>query len=380
MAAKRKANGEGTIRRRDDGRWEARITIGDKRKSIYGKTKTEVRNKMIEIQMDVLDNSFVNESSITVKTWLNTWLNDFMGNVKFSTLRSYNTYVKIHILPAIGHVKLKDLTAIHIQKMYNDLRKKGLATATIQVIHCIVHGSLKKAVEIKYLKHNPSNGCVIPQVINRNKMFLADENIKKFLNAIKGDPYEDAFYFDMFTGLRKSELCGLTWDCVDFKNGTVRIYRQLQKVGVVNGRSTFEFTCLKNKKERVVKPAPQIMERLKNIKKRQLENKLKYGRYFSNENEFVFTNELGTPCHFHTMYFHLKKIAADIGMPELRFHDLRHTFATLSIQGGIDIKTVSSSLGHATTAFTMDVYGHVSNEMLNQSSEKMAQVINNLAI
>lgn len=183
------------------------------------------------------------------------------------------------------------------------------------------------------------------------------------------------FYFDIFTGLRESEACGLTWDCVDFEKGTIRVYRQLLKTGVVDGKGVFDFAPLKNDRERTIEPAAQVMEHLRRVQRKQKEYRLLTSGAYSNPRQFVFTDEIGKPFHYHTMYTHFKQIVKKIGMPEVRFHDLRHTYATLSIQNGSDIKTISESLGHSTVSFTMDRYGHVSNQMRRDNAERMEKLI-----
>lgn len=372
--AGRKSNGEGSIRKRGDGLWEARITIGDKRKSIYGKTKSEVRNKMIEIQVEVTNKDYIDETNMTVAQWMDTWMNDFL-EARPSTIKRYDRDVRLRIIPCLGKIKLKELTTMQIQKMYRKCKNDGLSPKSIHNLHCVLHEALRKAVALKYIKSNPSEECTLPKNPKPEIHPIVDGNIQKFLQAIKGDRYEDLFYFDIFTGLRESEACGLTWDCVDFEKGTIRVYRQLLKTGVVDGKGVFDFAPLKNDRERTIEPAVQVMEHLRRVQRKQKEYKLLTGGAYSNPRQFVFTDEMGKPFHYHTMYTHFKQIVKRIDMPEVRFHDLRHTYATLSIQNGSDVKTISESLGHSTVAFTMDRYGHVSNQMRRDNAERMERLI-----
>lgn len=376
--AGRSSNGEGSIRkRRNDGLWEARVTVGDSRKSIYGKSKSDVRNKMIEIQVDIANQDYLDETNMTVSQWMQTWMDDFL-EARPSTVKRYDRDVRLRIIPYLGNIKLKELTTIQVQKMYRKCKDNGLSPKSIHNLHGVLHEALKKAVSLKYIKTNPCDECTLPKKPKAEMHPIVDDNTHKFLQAIKGDRYEDLFFFDIFTGLRESEACGLTWDCVDFDKGTIRVYRQLLRVGVKDGKGVFDFAPLKNDRERTIEPAVQVMEHLRRIQMKQKEYKLMTGGAYSNPKRFVFTDELGKPFHYHTMYTHFKEIVKKIGMPEARFHDLRHTYATLSIQNGSDVKTISESLGHSTVAFTMDRYGHVSNQMRKDSAERMERMIASL--
>jgi integrase len=187
--------------------------------------------------------------------------------------------------------------------------------------------------------------------------------------VIKGHKYKKIYGVDLFTGLRQGEILGLTRDCVDFQKGTIFIYRQLQKI-----KGEYIFAPLKNDKTRCITPAPTIMEILKDQKKIQDDWRIKAGEAWEGTN-LVFSNELGQHLAHFTVYKHLKLIVRSIGMPATRFHDLRHSYAVASLQSGDDIKTVQENLGHQTASFTLDVYGHVSEKMKRDSSERMERFI-----
>ena len=182
---------------------------------------------------------------------------------------------------------------------------------------------------------------------------------------------------DVFTGMRQGEIVGLTWDCVDFEKGIINIEKQLKrKTGKVN---RYFFDSLKNGKSRVIAPAPIVFDVLRKVKRLQVENKLKYGTSYNNKDNLVFTNELGSHIGIEALWQAFKRRATAIGMPDLRFHSLRHTYAWVSIYlNGDDIKTVSENLGHATVAFTLDIYGHVTDTMRKASSERMQHFIESL--
>ena len=204
---------------------------------------------------------------------------------------------------------------------------------------------------------------------------LSDVELQQFLEIAKDDPFYLMYYVDFFTGLRESELIGLAWDCIDFEQGTIRVYRQFVRIASGPGKGKMMYTSLKNHKERTIHPAPSVMEALRQAKKKQAEQRLRAGSSWNNEYDMVFTRDNGKFVRFKTLYIHFKDLVSRINRPEMRFHDIRHTYATLSIQSEIDFKTLSLSLGHATVAFTLDTYGHVSNRMSQNAVDKMERLI-----
>ena len=204
---------------------------------------------------------------------------------------------------------------------------------------------------------------------------LLDDELPIFLKMIVGDRMENLFYVAVFTGMRESELIGLSWDCIDFEHGSIHLYRQLSK-GRRKGES-WAFTSLKNRQARTFSPPRGVLEALKRVKRQQAEWRLKSGNAWQDTN-LVFTNEHGQHLSMCAIYSHFKAVVKLIGISEMRFHDLRHTYATLAIQNGVDYKTLSATLGHATVAFTMDRYGHVSEAMRQDSANRMQAYIESI--
>ena len=376
----RGAQGNGTIRQRKDGRWEARLTVGRNpstgkqiQKSIYGKTQAEVSKKLRELCKEVDDGIYKEPVKYTVKDWAEIWLNEYTGNLKPLTVKQYTTYINNRIVKNMGSVKLTRLDTPIIQRFYNQLTKEGLSPVTIKNIHSILHSMLETAVEVGYMRTNPSNICKLPKSEKKQIKPLENADISKLLEALKGDKYESLYTVDLFTGLRQGELLGLTWDCIDFKKGTMYIYRQLQF-----NKGSYYFTSLKNGKTRTIALAPYVLNILRNQKAWQAECQLKSYGMWNNKDDLVFTNELGGHLTQNYTYRHFKKIVSNIGIPDARLHDLRHTFAVSSLQSGNDVKTVQEALGHHTAAFTLDVYGHVTEEMRKASADRLETFINSV--
>lgn len=376
----RGAQGNGTIRQRKDGRWEARVTVGRNpstgkqiQKSIYGKTQAEVSRKLRELCKEVDDGIYKEPVKYTVKDWAEIWLNEYTGDLKPLTVKQYTTYINNRIVKNMGSVKLTRLDTPIIQRFYNQLTKEGLSPVTIKNIHSILHSMLETAVEVGYMRTNPSNVCRLPKPEKKQIKPLENADISKLLEALKGDKYESLYTVDLFTGLRQGELLGLTWDCIDFKKGTMYIYRQLQF-----NKGSYYFTSLKNGKTRTIALAPYVLNILRNQKAWQAECQLKSYGMWNNKDDLVFTNELGGHLTQNYTYRHFKKIVSNIGIPDARLHDLRHTFAVSSLQSGNDVKTVQEALGHHTAAFTLDVYGHVTEEMRKASADRLETFINSV--
>ena len=376
---KRRANGEGSIRKRDDGSWEARILINGKSRSIYGRTQSDVRKKLTEVRNDLDNDEYLEPNDTTLKEWLELWQDEYLEDVKQSTADRYKSCIRIHIIPALGETRLMDLRASTIQKFLNQCKKvDGLSEKSVKNIRLVLHKALEQAIEDEQIKKNPCDRAKVPSYDDPPKEMrpLKDHEVPMFLQAIKGHQFESLFYVALFTGMRESELIGLTWDCIDFQHGTIHIYRQLRKTREKKG--SYVFTSLKNKQARTFSPPQNVLDVLKKVKIRQAELRLKAGSSWSNPDDLVFTNDLGKHVATFTLYKYFKEVVTQIGLPEMRFHDLRHGYATLALQNGVDVKTVSNNLGHSTTAFTMDKYGHVTETMMKDSADKMQRFIESL--
>ena len=397
----RGTKGAGTVRRRADGRWEARFTVGinsktgkEIRKSVYGKTQNEVRKKMTEAIAAVDNGTYKEPCKMTLEEWLEVWLEKFIRNLKPATIASYRAQVYNNIIPIIGAVPLSSLTANTIQDMYNLLLdggaelprkmrstgnrrvRKPLSPKSLRNIHGVLHEALEKAVELDYIRKNPTNACELPNKKKPEIKPLELDAASEFLAASQNDEYRNIYFTALFTGMRQGEVLGLTWPDINFKTGEITIRQQLQKQKTSGGK--FYFASLKNGKTRHFTAAPTVLEVLKKERQRQDAAKLAAGTdwdktggvyldskctIFVEESNLVFTTDTGRHLVAGTVYKHFKQIASSIGRPDARFHDLRHSFAVMSLQSGVDFKTLQNNLGHASSGFTLDEYGHVSRVM-----------------
>lgn len=385
MRQTRNAKGAGGIRQRPDGRWEARYTAGydlrtgkQRRRSVYGKTKRECQMKLNCVLAELDSGTYFEPAKVTLGEWLQIWLDEYNAHVKPRTLESYRGHTKHRITPAIGRIKLKTLNATHLQRFYNDLLRgtpnaPALSPKTIHNIHGILHKALEQAVELGYIRFNPSDSCKLPRKERKQIQPLDHEQIRAFIRAIQGHRYETVYLVDLFTGMRQGEILGLQWGDIDFESGTIHIQKQLQRI-----QGEYHMTSLKNDKTRRITPAPAVMQALRKQRVRQQEWRLRAGELWQ-ESSFVFTNDVGEHLRRETVYRNYKRIVADIGVPDARFHDMRHTYAVNALGAGDDVKTVQETLGHHTAAFTLDVYGHATEDMKRASANRMQQVIEQLA-
>lgn len=409
------ANGSGNIRKRKSGGWEARYCLGNDpitgkviRRSVYGKTQAEVARKIREATAAVDKQEYFEPAKITVGKWLTIYENEHLNGVKYTTAKNYRAQIESHIRPALGSVKLAELTPLRINQFYNQLAKDGqtvikrdengkivrdkdgkalterapMSAKSIRNIHGILTKCLSTAVDMDMLKTNPCERLKnkLPRTEKTEIKPLTDEQIKLFLSELESEEYKRLFQVTLFLGLREMEAIGLTWDCVDFNAGTITVKQQLIKRPKADGGYTIAST--KSSKIRVIKAAPYVMDVLKRRYAEQAAERLAAGQLwagFQSDIErttaFCFTTAIGDHICPQTLYNHYKKIAAHIGAPESRVHDLRHTCITVALQEGVNPKTVSENAGHYSVAFTLDTYGHLTKKMQEDGANTMQNYI-----
>ena len=372
--AKKRANGEGNLRKREDRNgWEARYyDAKGNRHSVYGKTQAEVRKRLAEaVKKEEEKESELEEEDLTVGQWLAIWQRDFLGNVKSGTMVSYETQIRVHILPALGEIKLTALRTPVVQRLYNQILAKGLSPKTIKNIHGCLHRALDIAVRVGYLTKNPTSACILPTVRQAEMQPLDTPDLKKLLEALHGEEYEAIITTALFTGMRSGELLGLTWDCVDFSNGIIRVTKQLLQPRR-KGRP-FAYGTPKNGKGRTLTPAPFVMSVLSEHKKAQDMQRQAIGPAWNDGGfpNLVFTHPDGSHLSQPTVWKALQKILKKAGLERHRFHDLRHTYVVNAFRAGDDVKTVQQNAGHYSAAFTLDRYAHVTETMRRESADRM---------
>ncbi len=370
----RNAKGNGSVRQREDGTWEARCVIAGKRRSFYGKKQSDVLKAMRAAQKAADDGTYLEPVKLTVGKWLMVWPEEYCRpGAKPMTYSTYKSRIETHIIPALGKIRLTALNAMQIQSFYNSLqREKNLSPKTIKNVHGILHKALEVALQLRYVGFNAADACTLPRMEKKEIHPLTETEISAFLAEIsKGEPLADLFTVALFSGMREGEICGLSWDSVDFESGTIIVRQQLCKEKEKGG--TFYIATTKNDRQRILTVPPFVLEILSKVKRRQSSERFAAGLTWVNEWNLVFTDPLGNHLFPQTVLKRFKAVAKRIGRPDAWFHDLRHTYAVTALQEGDDVKTVQENLGHATASFTLDVYGHVSEKMKKESADRMEQ-------
>ena len=366
--AKRRPSGDGLVRKRSDGRWEGRIVVGHKEdgspifRSVFAQTQKEVMRKLhnqIETYRDV---ELTEESNMTLGEWLDKWLSDYMAlTIRESTMDSYKLMTKHYIKPYLGGEKIGSITTADIQQLYNWLRENGrvnehyekgnaLSDSMIRSIHMMLHQAMDAAVREHLIVKNPTEGTVIPKNNYPPKQILTEEQLEKFLEVTKADPvWSDFFYTELTTGLRLGEICGLKWQDFEEKTGRLHIRRSVHRRkggGVRVGETKTETGT------RTILLPPSTVEILKARKKKSY-------------SDWIFHNPVvpEVPLDPSAAYHRLKTLLRYAELPSIRFHDLRHTFATHALTSGVDAKTLSTILGHTNASFTLDTYTHMTTDM-----------------
>ncbi|WP_273325139.1 tyrosine-type recombinase/integrase [Vallitalea guaymasensis] len=396
--AKRRGNGEGTITKRSDGRYMGQISFKDpvtgktKRKTVYGKTQKEAMEKLNKIKYEIQTGVFNVSDNITFEAWALTWLKEYKKNsLKKGTYTMYCANFNNHVFHYIGKVKLKDLQPHHLQSLYNRLldngrkgssrsNQTGLSPTTIKRIHIPIGSCLKQAVRNGLINRNVGFVVEVPKQIKHEINPLTKEEIQQFLEYAKLDRLYGAFLLECGTGLRRGELAALKWKNIDFDNSTLQVKQSLVVRYDMNateeGRkaTTLEFDSPKTEKSKRTIPIPQpIMVELRKHKARQSEEKLRVGKYY-NDNDLVFCNIDGSPLHPATITTKFKSILKKAGLKDARFHDLRHSFATLLLEMNEHPKVVQELLGHSSITTTLDIYSHVSLDKKEEAVQKLNTV------
>lgn len=329
---------------------------------------------MRALAVEVDQGTYSEANKMRLSQWLETWIELYTSSVQPGTLRSYKNNVRKHIIPALGNVKLCDLKPPMVQRFIKKLEcaENGLSVKSIRNVHGTLHKALSEAVRVEYIPRNPADKTVLPKVDKSKVQPLSGEQIDLFLHAIHENPNEDIFFVALWTGMRLSELLGLQWSCIDFDEGTILVDKQLSWKCKENHARQLSRT--KNGKARKIAPPLEVMKQLKQVKKRQNQWRLLAGTDWDNRLNLVFTDEIGHDLPHTTIEHRFKKVCQSIGLDK-HFRDLRHTFATEGIRLGIPIKTVSETLGHHSTAFTMDVYGHTTEQMKKEAAERLQLAI-----
>lgn len=377
---KRRASGEGLLRwRKDRKHWEGRITIGTNEKGnpiskcFSGKTQREVVEQMARYREQLRGKTLSSDSRMKFRAWSEKWLYEYMVHlVRPQTILGYRRNCELHIYPYLGDCQISKISTIQIQRMYNDLREngrriciekygKGLTGNTVRGIHMLLHEIMEYALKENMILRNPTNGTTIPKIEPVELQVLDEKQLKTFIAVIqKDEEWRDFFYLEIMTGLRRGEVCALKWMDFDVVEMKLYVNRTVSTQGVVGKTKTYY-------SERAIKLPYSVYQLL-------------VERKASAQSEWIFPHpkDKTKPMPGYNALKRLKKILDLAGLPHIRFHDLRHTFATHAVSAGIDPKTLSSILGHSKASFSLDRYGHVTAYMQKGAAKTMGHFFDEL--
>ena len=377
--AKRRKRGDGGVSLRKDGRWEGRCVIGyDEKglpvtKNVLAKTKSECTAKLKALQDSIKAPAPDQpKPGILLSDWLDFWYKSCKKpNLRPNTQMSYERRIYQHIIPNLGGIQLDKLTTNDIQQFYADLKQngrllrtelygEGLSDQTVRGIHTTLHVALDKAVSEKLIFRNPADGCRLPPAKAREMQVLTPEEIQRLLIQAKEDGCFELLLLELSTGLRRGEICALQWNDLNFRTGELRVERQVHRVKrelVISPPKT----AASNRS--VVLPVP-VLSVLKEYKE-------------TVTSKWMFPSPINedSPRDPATVRKRLQTVLERAGCKKVRFHDLRHTFSTVSLEHGMDVKTLSTVIGHVSSSTTLNIYAHVTDEMRRTAAVKIDQGI-----
>jgi integrase len=361
---KKRAHGEGTIFHSDaQDLWVAEITLPDgKRRRKYHKTQKVVKDWLLDQRRLVQDGTSMGSGRMTVAEYIDHYMQDVAAHtLRPKTIEGYNDLIRLHIKPAIGSVKLSALTPSHVQKFYSDQLNLGLSRRTVQFMHAVLHKSLDQAVRWGMLPRNVCDLVKAPQPERRAMNVWTAEQVKIFLDYVHFHRWYPIYVLAVTCGFRIGEVLGIHYEDIDLANSSINVRHATQ---TLIGQGIVITTPKTERSRRLVTVPASAMQILKD-----------YLDYSKVSQGLIFTTRSGKPVSSRNIVHHFKASLREAGLPEIRFHDLRHTSATLLLSAGVHPKIVQERLGHSQISLTLDTYSHVMPSMQVEAAQKMDDLL-----
>ncbi len=353
--AHRRANGEGSIfYRPDHKKWVAQVSLNGKRITKYFNTQRECRQWVKEM-IALSDNGLTfDEMHITLEEYALIWLASKEQAIRPGTMEQYSQILEQHILPILGEIRLKDIRPIHLRQLYLAKRQSGCGVRTVQLIHAVLYNLLKLAMIDGILLRNPAAVIQRPQQTFTEHKILSREQAQQLILATMDRPLGALIYVALVTAMREGELLGLKWSDLDWESGQLQVQRQVQRI---RGKGLVFVPPKTRAGQRKIKLGQRTLERLAAHRQEQERQMAAMGDQWV-ENDLIFPNTLGKPMENTNMIHRFKALLKENGLPDIRFHDLRHTSISFLLDIGTPVHTVQKRAGHSTASVTMDIYGH----------------------
>ena len=385
MPRGKRANGEGSLYQRKDGRWESRLIIDGKRWSYYGKTQTEAMAKRDAAKAEIIKGEYIEPSKLTLGQWLDTWFEKYTTGIRPGTLTSYDGYINGHIKPRIGDIVLSTLDTDTLQTFFNGKYrngrldgKGGLSEKTLKNMHDMFKRALDQAVDSDRISKNPINGVKLPKGTKPDRRVLDPQEQAHVVESSYSERHGLIIRLALDTGMREGELCGLMWTDIDFTAHTVTVKRTLQRVKSFDASTPNKTEIVigapkTENSKRTIPLSYKMIQELKNAKKVYSEEKLLLGAGYDDQG-FIFTSPLGGMAHEpRTVQDMFKRVIKRAGIADANFHCLRHTFATRALEAEQPAKVVKDILGHGSVNVTLDTYTHVSIETMRKTIDQTSE-------
>lgn len=371
---------------RSDGRWTAQVSLGivngkRARKTVYGRTAAECRKKLIEVLHGQQNGQAPMDERTTLGTFLPRWLESIGPSLRPHTRRFYGDQARLHLAPVLGSVPLAKITPEQVQRFVNAKSAEGLSPRMVRHLRSTLRAALNQAVEWQLIARNPAAARIrLPQLDDREVNALTADEVRHLLSVSAGENelarhrLHALWVVAVYLGLRQSELLGLRWSSIDFTNGNLRVDKQLQRI---DGK--LALTEPKTKSSvRVLPMPPTVTAALRDhaaLQDAAMQEAARLGNNVYRLDGYVFATQIGTPIDPRNLIREWHALTKRAGLRRVRFHDLRHTAATLMLSAGVDIKLVAETLGHRDATMVLKVYGHVLPHQRDEAAQKMEAIL-----
>ncbi len=373
----RRGRGEGSIYRRGrDGRWVGEVTLPEsgRRKTVTGATRQEVQRKLAALRREIEHGLTPGDARQTVEHYLASWLESIKPTIADATWLRHEQFCRLQIVPAIGAVKLSALSAQHVQTLYAALLSSGLSSTTVHHAHATLHKALRAAVRLGLVARNVTEMVEAPRMRHHEMHVLTPEQARRFVEACEGERHAALLVLALTTGMRQGELLALHWKDVNLSGVRGQTLSVRWNMRYRDGVFTFKEPKTRRSRRRIAL-SRETVEMLRAHRTRQKAERLRAGEVWQ-ENDLVFCTEAGTPLSstggLRSTFWRVLRRAE---LPMMRFHDLRHSCATLLLLSNVNPKVVSELLGHASVSITLDIYSHVMPDMQEDAASTLADML-----